>query len=140
MCTVLYLCKTIFQNCEYLCLLHQQLSEALCYKFIYEGRQVKVKVAGLKKVSNRYTRNGCLRVRTNPLGLSHVLVGCGMSEGLLHHVCPAFRQSTVCPLTQLLYQVFPDSIIFPFSLLQCTAIVAVSICTCNFYFLNSLIN
>ena len=37
-------------------------------KFVYEGRRVRVKVTGPKKV--RKSRNGCMHVMTNPLACS----------------------------------------------------------------------
>jgi len=47
--------KFTFANLVYL--------QAIWVKFVYEGHQV----TGPKKVQNRYTRNGCLHVRTNLL-------------------------------------------------------------------------
>ena len=62
----MYLCLSddnfLNTSCRKFVFTHPVYLQAIQVKFVYEGHWVKVKVTGPKKVHNRYTHNGCLRV------------------------------------------------------------------------------
>jgi len=49
-------------SCRKFIFAHPVYLQAVQVRFIYEGYQVKVKITGLEKARNRYTRSGCLPV------------------------------------------------------------------------------